>query len=209
MWGYTVFTVFPLNNKGKFCVGVNSFFPLIIREHFVWGYTVFPLNNKGKFCVGVHSFFPLYKECSSCVSNNPGTVFSFIIKGKNCMGYTVFPLNIRDELPNSVDLFEPSVVRWRNTVRSTLFLLICKVEKKRTTEFLTVFCAALSSQEAVFTLLHVTIYKEKKPVLIFFEKESTPSTLQMERECTVAFLHLMDEEKECTPPPQCFPPPYG
>ena len=57
----------------------------------MWGYTLFPLNNKGKFCVGVHSFFPLYKGCSSCVSNNPGIVFS---------------LNIRDDLPNSVDLFE-------------------------------------------------------------------------------------------------------
>ena len=74
----------------------------------MWGYTVFTLYNKGKFCVGVHSFLPLYKGtfcvgvhsfsplykgCNNCVSHNPGTVFS---------------LNIRDELPNSVNLFEPS-----------------------------------------------------------------------------------------------------
>ena len=75
----------------------------------MWGFTVFSLNNKGTFCVGVHSFFPSYKGCSSCVSNNPGTVFSLHNKGKNCVwGTQFFPLiYIRDELPNSVDLFEP------------------------------------------------------------------------------------------------------
>ena len=71
VWGYTVFSLY-------------------IR-HFVWGYTVFPLNNKGKFCVGVHSFLPLYKGCSSCVSNNPGTVFS---------------LNIRNSSLNSVIFYQ-------------------------------------------------------------------------------------------------------
>ena len=45
---------------------------------------------KGKFCVGVHSFSPLYKECSSCVSNKPGTVFPLNDKGKNCVGGTQF-----------------------------------------------------------------------------------------------------------------------
>ena len=73
-------------------MGVHSFSP-IYKGNFVWGYTVFPLNNMGKFCVRVHSFSPLYKECSNCVSNKTGTVFSLN--------------NIRDELPNSVDLFEP------------------------------------------------------------------------------------------------------
>ena len=51
MW---VYTVFPLNNKGTYCVGVH----LIIREKTVWVYTVFPLNNKGTYCVGAHSFSP-------------------------------------------------------------------------------------------------------------------------------------------------------
>ena len=55
----------------------------------MWGYTDFPLNNK-EFCVGVHSFSPLYKECSNCVSNKPGTVFSLNNKGKNCVGGTQF-----------------------------------------------------------------------------------------------------------------------
>ena len=58
-----VHNFFPLY-KGTFCVGAQNcvrgtqFFPLILREHSVWGYTVFPLNIKGTFCVGVHSFFP-------------------------------------------------------------------------------------------------------------------------------------------------------
>ena len=159
------------------------------------------------------------KECTPTVfphleeGGNYTRVLSPSIRWRNTVRGSVFlfihKVRKQTEVGRRVHFFSLSM-RWRNTVRSTLFLLICKVEKKRTTEFLVVFCAALSSQEALFTLLHVTIYKEKKPVLIFFEKESTPSTLQMERECTVAFLHLMDEEKECTPPPpQCFSPPYG
>ena len=52
------YTIFSLNNKGTFCVGVQ-FFPLnVIGKKTVWGYTVFPLNNKGTYCVGVHSFSP-------------------------------------------------------------------------------------------------------------------------------------------------------
>ena len=56
------------------------------------GYTVFPLNIRNSKTVTLF-----------CV-----TVFPLNNKGKNCVGgYTVFSLNIRDEFPNSVDLFQP------------------------------------------------------------------------------------------------------
>ena len=85
-------------------MGGTQFFPLIIREHFVWGYTVFSLyirDAAAVFQITQAQFFPL------------------IIREKNCMGYTVFPLNIRDELPNSVDLFEPVLGSW------TQLFLVC------------------------------------------------------------------------------------
>ena len=59
------------------------------------------------FCVGVHSFLPLYKECSSCVSHNPGTVFPLNNNGKISDGGTQFlSLNIMDELLNSVIFYQ-------------------------------------------------------------------------------------------------------
>ena len=75
MWGYTVF---PLNNKGKFCVGYTVFslnirdvtavfhitqaqlFRLKIREKSVLGYTVFPLNIQDE-SNSVNLFEPISK----------------------------------------------------------------------------------------------------------------------------------------------------
>ena len=86
--------------------------------------------------------------------------------------------------------------RWRNTVRGSLFLPIHKVGKKTagwrgSTLFLPV--RKVEKHTEGFTL---------SPHLIFFEKESNPSTLQMERKSVpppppTAFFHLTDEEKEC------------
>ena len=84
-------TVHPIESESawtQFCVGVHSF-PLNIWEHFVWGDTIFFLYIR------------------DAVSHNPGTVFSLHNKGKSVLGYIVFSLNIRDEFPNSVNLFEP------------------------------------------------------------------------------------------------------
>ena len=59
-------------------------------------------------------------------------------------------------------------------------------------------CCTIITRSTFYTIgCH---YKEKKPVIIFFGKESTPSTLQMERKSVppIAFLHLMDRWNQCS-----------
>ena len=97
VWGYTTWNIL--------CVG-TQFFPIIIRENSVWGYTVFPLNNKGEFVWGT-SLLPLYEGCSSCVSDNPGTVF---------------PLNMRNGLLNSV-IFYQTVMTSIRVLKMLIFLV--------------------------------------------------------------------------------------
>ena len=67
MCGYTVFS---LNNKGKFCVGVHSFLPYYKGCGSCVSHnpgTVISLNNKGKISAGGTQFFPLIYGMSQTV----------------------------------------------------------------------------------------------------------------------------------------------